>query len=115
MIVDLTYLQGATDGNKELIAQLVGLFAEQVEEFSREMNESLQSRNSERMRKVAHKAKGSISALGMNEVRKLLQEMEDRCAEATKIEDVRVMQENVKVFISSCNQALIELNDYLKD
>ncbi len=115
MIVDLTYLQDATDGNKELIAQLIGLFAEQVDEFSREMNESLESCDSERMRKVAHKAKGSISALGMNEVRKLLQEMEDKCAEATKIEDVRVMQENVKVFISSCNQALIELNNFLKD
>ncbi|MDO4461677.1 MAG: Hpt domain-containing protein [Bacteroidia bacterium] len=114
MVVDLTYLEGATDGDKELISQLVQIFTEQVEEFTSEMRISLENLDSERLRRVAHKAKGSISSLGMNEVREMLQEMEDYCVGREKIDDLVDVQEKVDWFVERCRVALVELNSYLE-
>lgn len=114
MVVDLTYLQHATDGDKELIAQLVDLFREQIVEFSTEMNESIAGNEAERLRRVAHKAKGSISALGMTAVRALLQEIEEECTGKASIRDVTEMRKKVDIFVSNCKQAEVELLDYLK-
>lgn len=113
MIVDLTYLQQATDGNKELISQLVDLFKEQVVEFTTEMEESLKTLDSERLRRVAHKAKGSISALGMMDVRLVLQEIEDICVSSSELKETVELRKKVDMFEASCRQAEVELTEYL--
>lgn len=114
MIVDLTFLREATDGNKELIQQLVDLFREQVDEFRGEMKGSLSDNDAERLRKVAHKAKGSISALGMMEVRVSLQEMEDICVGYNGGSLKDILGEKVESFLRDIEQALYELDEYLR-
>lgn len=113
MIVDLSFLQEATDGNKELIQQLVDLFREQVDEFRGEMEDSLAENDAERLRKVAHKAKGSISALGMMDVRASLQEMEDVCIGYNGGSLKEELGEKVESFLRDIRQALSELDEYL--
>lgn len=113
MIVDLTFLQEATDGNKELIQQLVDLFREQVDEFKGEMEDSLAENDAERLRKVAHKAKGSISALGMMDVRASLQEMEEVCLAYKGGSLKETLGEKVESFLRDIRQALSELDEYL--
>lgn len=114
MIVDLTFLQKATDGNKELMQQLVDLFREQVDEFEGEMVNSLADNDAERLRKVAHKAKGSISALGMMGVRASLQEMEDVCVGFNGGSLNEILGERVESFLQDIRQALSELDEYLR-
>ena len=68
MKTDLTYLKNMSAGNKELVLEMIGIFKQQAKEFVIEMNELYEKSEFESLGKLAHKAKSSISIMGLNEL-----------------------------------------------
>jgi HPt (histidine-containing phosphotransfer) domain-containing protein len=66
MKTDLSYLKNMSAGNKELVLEMIDIFKVQVEEFVVEMTALNDKKEYEALGKLAHKAKSSISIMGLN-------------------------------------------------
>ncbi len=84
MKTDLSYLREMSGGNRELILEMIGIFKEQVVEFSQEMDKYLNDKEFELLGKLAHKAKSSVSIMGMQELAKDLKNLENLAREGKK-------------------------------
>ncbi len=76
MITDLSYLREMSGGNKELVLEMISIFKSQVEEFAVEMKNLFGRGEFELLGKLAHKAKSSVSIMGMEELAKDLKTLE---------------------------------------
>jgi HPt (histidine-containing phosphotransfer) domain-containing protein len=68
MITDLAYLRNMSGDNPDIIKEMIGIFVEQAEEYIRDMKKNLEDKNYDAIGKLAHKAKSSISIMGMNDL-----------------------------------------------
>lgn len=84
MKTDLSYLREMSGGNRELILEMIGIFKEQVVEFSQEMDKYLNDKEFELLGKLAHKAKSSVSIMGMQDLAKDLKNLENLAREGKK-------------------------------
>jgi len=66
--INLGYLESITDGNDELIKELVTIFIEQVPEFNEGFEEGIEKRDWSQIAAIAHKAKSSVMSMGMDEL-----------------------------------------------
>jgi HPt (histidine-containing phosphotransfer) domain-containing protein len=76
MITDLSYLKTMSGGDADFIAEMIGLFREQVGEYAEQMPQLLGERDYDGLSKLAHKAKSSVAVMGMTGVADLLTELE---------------------------------------
>lgn len=65
-----------TGGDKEIMAEIAGIFGSQVPEFLTGMKDLLVKEKYYELGLLAHKAKGSVTVLGMEETAKMLKEFE---------------------------------------
>lgn len=77
MKVDLSYLREMSGGNKELVLEMISIFKTQVDEFGRDMDQLLAEEKHDQLGKLAHKAKSSVSIMGLNELAIRLKELEN--------------------------------------
>jgi len=75
-ISNLSYLNNVTDGNKELLLEIMGLFLEQIDEFTIETKESLTAKDWLRLAAIMHKAKSSIKSFGAMQTAEIIEEIE---------------------------------------
>ena len=108
--INLEYLHTLADNNDDIIRQMIELFIGQIPEFFNEMDTALSEKNAERMHRVAHKAKSSLSIMGMVSASEQLQELELLAKKKKKTETYSKYVENFKTNI---NEALIELKEVL--
>lgn len=73
---DLTYLKSMSAGSNELIKEMIEIFSVQVPEFIEELRQHLEKKEFMRLGAVAHKAKSSVSIMGMDELAKDLKTLE---------------------------------------
>jgi HPt (histidine-containing phosphotransfer) domain-containing protein len=106
---DLTYLLSMTEGNKELILEIIDIFVVQVEEFWIEMQDLLNKKDYDSLGKLAHKAKSSVAIIGMQAMSKKLRELEILCMEGKNSEKY---QDVISDFKSECLIVIQELQDY---
>jgi len=66
--INLEYLESITDGNNELVKELVNIFIEQVPEFNEGFEEGIEKGDWSLIAAVAHKAKSSVMSMGMDEL-----------------------------------------------
>jgi HPt (histidine-containing phosphotransfer) domain-containing protein len=109
---DLTYLIKMTDGDYELILEIIDIFVVQVETFWNEMQDLYDKKNYDALGKLAHKAKSSVAILGMNPVSKKLKKLEILCQEEKNPEQY---QEIISNFRAECKQVIRELMEYKKN
>ena len=76
MISDLSYLKTMSGGDAAFIAEMIGLFREQVGEYAEQMPQLLREQEYDGLSKLAHKAKSSVAVMGMTGVADLLKELE---------------------------------------
>jgi HPt (histidine-containing phosphotransfer) domain-containing protein len=76
MKIDLSYLREMSGGNTELIQEMISIFSTQVKEFSNEMEQLLANQQYELLGKLAHKAKSSVSIMGLNDLAVRLKDLE---------------------------------------
>ncbi len=66
--IDLSYLEGIAEGDKEVIKELVEIFLDQMPEFTDGFSESMGDKNWTKVAAIAHKAKSSVMSMGMEEL-----------------------------------------------
>lgn len=108
MITDLSYLKTMSGGDADFIAEMIGLFGEQVDEYSELMPRLLREKKYDDLSKLAHKAKGSVSVMGMKQVEDLLKELEKLAHEGINTEQYEGM---VNEFLEKSRLAMAELEE----
>jgi HPt (histidine-containing phosphotransfer) domain-containing protein len=86
MKVNLNYLTTQTGGNKEVMIEMIGIFGEQLIEFQGGLTKYFEERNWLKLSKIAHKAKSSVSIMGMEKTAALLKELELLASEEKEID-----------------------------
>jgi len=110
-IVNLTYLDDMSGGNKEVMKEMINIFISQVSEFAEEMKDLNNKKEYLKLGSLAHKAKSSISIMGMEKLAKELKEFELK-AKAEK--DVDKYEEFINHFKQLCDLAIEELKEINK-
>jgi HPt (histidine-containing phosphotransfer) domain-containing protein len=70
------YLDMVTEGDKDLLKELVDMFREQVAEFNSDMKNLFDERNYKALGDLAHKAKSSVAIMGMDDLAEMLKKFE---------------------------------------
>lgn len=96
MKTDLSYLREMSGGNKELVLEMITIFREQVSEFSIEMDKHLASHDYESLGKLAHKAKSSVSIMGLQDLAVDLKDLENLAREGKRPESYAGIVEKFK-------------------
>ncbi len=68
MKVNLTYLREMSAGNTDLVLEMIDIFTTQIAEIKVEMKQLYNEGEWVKLGKLAHKAKSSISIMGLNEL-----------------------------------------------
>jgi len=84
MKTDLSYLREMSGGNKELVLEMISIFKDQMAEFSNEMDQHLKNHEYELLGKLAHKAKSSVSIMGLQDLAVDLKNLENMAREKEK-------------------------------
>jgi HPt (histidine-containing phosphotransfer) domain-containing protein len=106
MKTDLSYLNEMSGGNRELIQEMISIFMSQVDEFAKDMETYLQNKDYEKLGKLAHKAKSSVSIMGLSKLAKDLKILEELTKEGK--ENIKY-QKIVKNFRDETSEAVEEL------
>lgn len=93
-------------GDANFIAEMIGLFSEQVDEYSELMPRLLKEKEYNGLSKVAHKAKSSVAVMGMTGVAELLKELEKLAHDGLEPERYEGM---VTEFLEQSRLAVAEL------
>jgi HPt (histidine-containing phosphotransfer) domain-containing protein len=107
MKTDLTYLREMSAGNKELAIEMIDLFKTQVEEFYELMDESMSKQEWVKLGQLAHKAKSSVSIMGLNDLAAEMKQLETK---AKKGIDTDSYAEVIAKFKSETAEVVSELN-----
>ncbi len=65
---DLSYLNQVFQGNNEMVNNIISLFLQQVPMYVKEMEECVQKNDLISLHPLAHKAKSSVSMLGIRDM-----------------------------------------------
>ena len=112
MKVDLSYLKNMSAGNKELVIEMIGIFREQVKEFNEGLEELYANKEFEDLGRLAHKAKSSISIMGLNDLAVELKTFETLARAGEEVEKYPGFIANFK---KETQEALIELDDVVNN
>ena len=112
MKTDLNYLKNMSGGAFEIMKEMIDLFIEQVAEISEEMRTAYDKKDWIILGKLAHKAKSSVSIMGMTDLAISLKNLEHAAAEGINIESYKPI---VDQFVSDCSDAVEELTKYLEE
>jgi HPt (histidine-containing phosphotransfer) domain-containing protein len=110
-ITDLSYLISMADKNNELILEMIDIFIVQVEEFGIEMQRLLEKKDYDSLGKLAHKAKSTVSIMGMAGLSGVLKNLEIDCDRKVNKESYQAV---VSKFRSDCGMAISELEEHRK-
>jgi len=108
MITDLAYLRNMSGDNPDIIKEMIGIFIEQAEEYIREMKKNLEDKNYDAIGKLAHKAKSSISIMGMNDLAADMKTLELLAKEEKEKESYPGF---IDKFVNQTQQAITELKE----
>ncbi|MBN1158146.1 MAG: Hpt domain-containing protein [Bacteroidales bacterium] len=107
MKTDLSYLQEMSGGNLELVKEMISIFKSQVIEFTKDMENHLNNKEFELLGKLAHKAKSSVSIMGLNDLANDLKTLENLAKEGKNAERYPAL---VRRFREITEEAVEELN-----
>jgi len=106
------YLDSVSDGNAEIIAELVGMFRNQVAETVIEMRALLEKKDFYSLGLLAHKAKSSVLIMGMNDLGALLKTFELQAKDGTAADQY---ESYINRFDHDTREAVKELEDLVKN
>ena len=66
--INLTYLESISEGDNEIIKELINIFIEQVPEFYEGFAENFEKKDWLKIAALAHKAKSSVLSMGMEDL-----------------------------------------------
>jgi len=108
MITDLTYLESLAGNDSSFIRDMIDIFIEQIEEYETGMADLLEKSDYKNLSKLAHKAKSSVSVMGMKPETELLQRLEIMAKTAERADEYEDM---VATFLKKSRLAIHELSE----
>lgn len=105
-MITLDYLNEISDGNTDLINDLIEMFLEQVPDYQKSMHDLHSKKDWENLGRIAHKAKSAILMVGMNNLAQELKKLEENANEGKNINEY---QEIIAKFVRESDIALQEL------
>jgi HPt (histidine-containing phosphotransfer) domain-containing protein len=106
--IDLNYLKSMTGGDEEIMKEMIDLFILQVPEFIENLNRYLKNKDYSELGKEAHKAKSSVTIMGMNELGKDLKTLQLLTISGKEKE---TYPDYIKKFETQCLEAVNELKN----
>jgi HPt (histidine-containing phosphotransfer) domain-containing protein len=107
-LINTEYLDSVSGGDPEIICEIVNLFKEQVVEISCEMKLLFAAKNYQLLGLLAHKAKSSVSIMGMNDLAFMLKTFEQQAREER---EQHLYESYISRFESDTLAAIEELDD----
>lgn len=104
------YLVNITGGDMATMEEIAGIFVNQIPEFLREMKQLLGQEKYLELGLLAHKAKGSVSVMGMEETSKMLKDFE---LFAKAGEHKERYEDFIARFEEDTTAVITEMNDYI--
>lgn len=108
---DLSYLNQVFQGNREMINNIINLFLQQVPEYIREMEECVRKNEPLSLHPLAHKAKSSVSMLGIKDMETDILQIEQDSKHLRNLDGLPVLVTRVK---DSCSVVYIQLKEQLE-
>ena len=103
---NLRYLRTITEGNSEILHEMIEMFTLQVPEFINNMKNLYKTRQYLALGKEAHKAKSSLQIMGMNELEKEMRTFQLKTIEGVDVENY---PKYILLFETHCLAAVEEL------
>ena len=103
---DLNYLKTITEGNKEIVREMIEMFILQVPDFIKNLNSLYQSGQYLALGKEAHKAKSSLQIMGMTDLEKEMKQFQLKTIEGVDVESYPL---HIRNFEIQCTAAIKEL------
>lgn len=106
MITNLSYLRNMTDGDPDLMQELIDIFTSQADEYVHEMRDLFAKSDWQELSRLAHKAKSSVAIMGMNELSEILKDFEILARDQKNVDK---FPEYIDKFVREINEACKEL------
>lgn len=107
--INTEYLEMVTGGDRGITEELIGIFRQQIGEFSDKMRGLYESGSYSELGQLAHKAKSSVAIMGMKNLAGLLKQMEMDCMEGI---NSHFYPQIISTFREETSEAMTELDDY---
>ncbi len=93
---DLSYLNQVFQGNRDMINNIIRLFIQQVPDYIQEMEECVRKNEPLSLHPLAHKAKSSISMLGIRDMEADILQIEQDSKHLRNLDRLPTLVANVK-------------------
>lgn len=111
-LFDLSYLNQVFQGNQDMIRQIIQLFLQQVPQYITEMERCVERNALHDLHPLAHKAKSSVSMLGLKAMEERILQIERFSKEHLNMEELPGLVGQVR---QQCEQANHELSAVLQN
>jgi PAS domain S-box-containing protein len=109
---DLTYLRSVSGNNDEFVREMVQTFVQSLPGSLREMEDALATSNNNRLGRIIHQIKPSLSLLGLDELREVAITLEEEL-KTTPLPNTNLLN-STKGFIAQCASFVNALTEELK-
>lgn len=110
--INTEYIDSVSDGNIEIMAELVNMFRDQVAETVTEMKSLFEKKDYYSLGLLAHKAKSSVLIMGMNDLGALLKTFELQAREGAETDKY---ESYINRFDHDTGEAVKELDDVVNN
>lgn len=110
--VDLSYLLKIAGGNRQFVNAVVSSFIEITPQYIQDVRRQFETRNWPGLQASAHRFKSAIKYLGMNEMTRIIETIEEN---ATETADQRRLLELIAAINAKYEAALDELKSLLNN
>jgi HPt (histidine-containing phosphotransfer) domain-containing protein len=110
--INTEYLDSVAGGDPEIIREIVTLFKEQVIEINSEMSTRFIAKEYKALGLLAHKAKSSVSIMGMNDLAIMLKTFE---LQAKENKETGLYESYIIRYKNETEEAIKELDNLVKN
>src|SRR5690606_22637053 len=103
---DLGYLRSISANNEQFIQEMIQTFVQTIPPILSEMRTAATTENWQKLSRLAHQIKPTFSLLGMEDLRKVVFDIEERAAQRSDLAGLSTATER---FVDDCSAVIDEL------
>ncbi|NNF01873.1 MAG: hypothetical protein HKN22_04245 [Bacteroidia bacterium] len=110
-LTNLDFLHEISDGNMEFFKEFIQTFLDSAPESLEHLQKAIESNDWETIKKTAHKIRPSFNYLGLKDLEKTANKLEQYASEGTNLGEIPAMVEEI---CTVCSKAIAELQNDLR-